>query len=88
MTNIKDKAPWWWPSIIDDAHLARLREDYPEKSGWGDDELLEYFDNGKEIGQFSTTWDHIGDAYPEYENLARAFLDLVKETGKKPSDFL
>jgi hypothetical protein len=58
-----DDQPWWWPTVIDNAHLARLREDYPEKADLSDEALLEYFDEGKEIGGFSTTWDHVGDAY-------------------------
>lgn len=84
---MSNEKPWWWPTTIDDAHIARLREDYPEKADLSDDELLEYFDEGKEPGQFSTTWDHTGDAYAEYEKLARAFLKLVAETGKAPEDF-
>ena len=84
---MNDDKPWWWPTVIDNAHLARLREEYPEKADLSDDELLEYFDEGKELGQFSTTWDHTGDAYAEYENLARAFLKLVDETGNAPEDF-
>ncbi len=82
-----ENIPWWWPVVIDDAHLARLRDDYPDKAGWSDEALLEYFDEGKEVGAFSLTWDHVGDAYGEYEKLARAFLKLVDETGKSPEDF-
>lgn len=82
-----DSKPWWWPTIINDAHLARLRKNYPEKSCLNDEALLEYFDEGKNLGQFSTTWDHVGDAYAEYEELARAFLRLVDESGKAPEDF-
>ena len=84
---MKDNKPWWWPTIIDDAHLARLRDDYPEKANLSDEELLAYFDEGKGIGQFSTTWDHVGDAYAEYEKLANAFLNLVDEIGRVPEHF-
>ncbi len=79
--------PWWWPQIIDAAHLTRLREEGGEAAHMGDTELLEYFDDDKELGQFSTTWDNIGDAYEEYAQLAQAFLKLVAETHKTPNDF-
>ena len=80
--------PWWWPQIIDDEYIARLRDDYPEETAGMDDEsVLENFEDGKELGQFSVMWDHVGDAYAEYEELARAFLALVKECGKLPGDF-
>lgn len=84
---MNEEKPWWWPEVIDDDYLARLRADYPHKADLEDESLLDYFDDGKSNGQFSTTWDHVGDAYDEYEKLARAFLALVKETGKTPSDF-
>jgi len=80
--------PWWWPEIIDDDHIARLRADYPETTDNMDDEsVLDCFDDGKTKGQFSITWDHLGDAYNEYEKLASAFLRLVEEVGKSPDDF-
>jgi hypothetical protein len=84
---MNEEKPWWWPEIIDDEHLARLRADYPDKASMDDESLLDYFDNGKSKGGFSTTWDHVGDAYADYGKLAHAFLALVKETGKTPSDF-
>ncbi len=82
---MQDK-PSWWPRIIDTAHIARLREDYPE-ANMTDEGLLDYFEEGKRLGQFSTRWDHVGEAYDDYEKLARAFLQVVQETGKKPGDF-
>ena len=84
---MSDDKPWWWPTVIDEAHIAGLREEYPEKADLSDEDLLEYFDEGKETGEFSITWDHVGDAYEEYEKLARAFLKLVNEAGKVPEDF-
>lgn len=80
--------PWWWPRIIDDTHLDNLRKTDDEYSDYCDDELLEEFEDGREKGQFSVVWDHLGDAYEQYEELAKAFLDLVKETGKDRSDFI
>ena len=77
--------PWWWPEEINDAYFQRLRSDYPEKADWSDDRLLDYFGEG--WTKFADTWDHLGDARDEYEKLATAFLMLVSETGKTPSDF-
>jgi hypothetical protein len=79
--------PWWWPQEINADYLDRLREDYPEKtSGWSDDTVIEYFGGGWD--QFADTWDNLRDARDQYEKLARAFLDLVSETGKTPADYL
>jgi len=82
----EEKKPWWWPVEVNDEYFERLRSDYPDKSEWSNDRLMEYFSDGWE--EFSDTWDHLGDARDEYEKLARAFLNLVKECGKKPADFI
>lgn len=68
--------PYWYPERTDDAWLARIREDYPERSDWDDESLREYFADGQ---KYATTWDHIGDAYNDYEPLADAFLNLKSE---------
>lgn len=81
-----DEKPWWWPTEINDEWFATLRADYSDKADWSDGDLLDYFGEG--WTEFTDTWDHLGDARAEYEKLARAFLDLVEETGKTPSDFL
>lgn len=79
--------PYWWPQLPDAEWRERIREDYPEKvAGWSDDEIDDYFN---EAGcKYVDVWDHVGDARCDYENLADAFLSLVEETGKKPSDFI
>ena len=88
MTEQNDK-PWWWPQIIDDDYIKTLRQEYVEDTkGLSDEDVLCHFDNGKKKGQFSITWDHIGDAYEEYEQLAKVFLKLINETGKSPKDFI
>lgn len=38
------------------------------------EELHDYYNHGK---KYSTTWDHVGDAYAEYEKLADAYLALL-----------
>lgn len=78
--------PWWWPQEIGPEWYAQLRDDYDDKADWSDEQLLDYFGGGWD--QFADTWDHLGDARAEYEKLARAFLSLVAETDKTPSDFL
>ena len=71
---MKDKAekkPWWWPELTDHAYCERLRADYDDKSDWSDDELREHFDSGR---KYAHLWDHVGDAYEEYEKVADALL--------------
>ena len=63
--------PWWWPELIDAAYFARLRADYPKKAEWTDEELHNHFAEGR---KYAITWDHIGDAYAEYEELVDAFF--------------
>lgn len=71
-----EKKPWWYPELVDASYLARLREDYPEHAAWGDDELRSHYDCESRYG---VTWDHIGDAYEEYEPLADAYLKAEGE---------
>ena len=52
-----------------------------------DEELLNYFQDGRSKGQFSHYWDNLGDAYEDYAALANAFLVLVAKTGMSPKDF-
>lgn len=66
----------WFPQLVDDAYLARLRKDYPENAHLDDDALRSEY--GCE-SKYGVTWDHIGDAYDEYEPLADAYLELRDE---------
>lgn len=81
------KKPWWWPTEANDEWRAQLRKDYPETAkDMSDDDLdAEYNEEGY---KYVTTWDHLGDAREDHEQLADAFLKLCAETGKKPSDFM
>ena len=82
------KTPSWWPKVIDDNRIKELREEYPATTARLSDEgVLDYYEEGKPKGGFTTLWDHVGEAYEDYEKLATAFLRLVEETGKSPSDF-
>ena len=69
---------------MDAEWCSRLRTDYPGKADCSDDELKDYFGEG---WKYVDTWDHLGDARSNYEQLADAFLKLVAETGKSPKDF-
>ena len=69
-----DKKPYWFPEVCDKAYCKRLREDYPEKaSGMTDEELIAHYADGN---KYATTWDHVGDAYQDYEPLADSFLAM------------
>ena len=63
--------PWWYPTKCEEAYFAQLRKDYPEIADMSDEELNEYYNEGK---KYQILWDHIGDAYEEYVPLADAFL--------------
>lgn len=66
---------WWFPERADTKeYCQRLREDYPEEAHMDDETLMEHFNESR---RYSVTWDHIGDAYAEYEKLADAFLELL-----------
>lgn len=69
--------PWWFPKICDKTYFDRLREDYPDNAHMTDDELSDYYNNGR---KYSITWDHVGDAYAEYEKLADAYLLLAAKS--------
>ena len=69
---------WWEPQLIDDAFLARLRKDYPDRAILSDNELLFEFDYG-DGRKYATTWDHIGDAYEQFEPLADAYRTQCTE---------
>lgn len=74
MTLIDDiKSEWWYPTKADAAYFERLRSDYPDKADWSDERLHDYFEDG---AKYSTTWDHIGDAYDEYEPLVDVFFAM------------
>lgn len=73
----KHKKEWWYPEKVDDKYIARLRADYPERAHLSNEELLEYFEVND--NKYAVTWDHLGDAYPEYEELADAYFEVVAQ---------
>lgn len=63
--------PWWWPKPTDAAWCAQKRHDYDEP-GLSDEEIRERFAYGR---KYAVTWDHVGDAYDEFEQLADFLMD-------------
>lgn len=77
-------AKWWEPELADDDYVARLRADYPEKcDGMSDEWVRDHFNPTG--GKYIVTWDHVGDAYQQFEALADAYLALraQSEEGKQ-----
>jgi len=66
--------PWWEPQLVDADYVKQLRKDYPEYADMDDEELKEHFEVGDQ--KYATTWDHIGDAYAEFEPLADAYFKM------------
>ena len=78
MKDYSDK--WWFPVRCNDAYFNRLRKDYPETAEYSDEYLHEYYNGSR---KYSITWDHLGDAYAEYEELVDAFFELLDEAEKE-----
>jgi hypothetical protein len=66
------KQPWWVPVPTDANWLARIRSDYPDHAEDSDDELREHFAHGR---KYAVLWDHVGDAYADFQPLADAFFE-------------
>jgi hypothetical protein len=65
---------WWEPQPTDEAWCNRVREDYPyETDGMSDDAIREEYADGN---RYQTLWDHVGEAYGQFEALADAYLAL------------
>ncbi len=78
--------PSWWPQPTNQEWVARVRSDYPERTqNMTDKQVIDSYAYGC---KYDDLWDHLSDARYEYEKLCDAFLQLVEETGKKPSDFI
>ena len=74
------KREWWEPVLADAAYVARLRKDYPEKTeGMSDQWCINYYADGR---KYAVTWDHVGDAYDQFEELADAYFALKQQVGK------
>lgn len=74
---MSDNKEWWEPTLTDDAWCERIRKDYPENADLTDSELRDYYADDQ---KYATTWDHVGDAYSQFEALADAYLALKNAT--------
>jgi len=61
---------WWFPKLTDSAWCQEKRSDYPDYAHLDDDALREKYAKGR---KYQVLWDHLGDAYEEWEKLADAF---------------
>ena len=80
----EDRKPWWWHQPTDAAYIQHCRDDYDQAKGMSDEEIVDFYADGN---RYWTGWDHTGEAHSQFQELADAFLKLVEETGKQPSDF-
>ena len=72
---------WWEPVPVDAAYIAELRENYPDKcDGMSDEWVVDHFNEAG--GKYAVTWDHLGDAYAQFEELADAYYKLKSQAGK------
>lgn len=70
-----DAQQWWEPIVTDHSWCERLRHDYPDKADWSDDALRQKYAQGQ---RYQVLWDHIGDAYEQFEPLADAYRALQR----------
>jgi len=77
----KPKREWWWPQETDSAWCRETRnEGYKDEDKDADDEEIreEYADGQK----YWTGWDHVGDAYEQFEPLADDWRRLKALAGE------
>ena len=70
------ETPWWHPTKTDRTWCARLRKDYPDDANLSDESLRDKYADGC---IYAITWDNLKDAYSNYEQLANAYLKLLKK---------
>ena len=75
--------PYWYPTLAGPEYYRELRKDYPEHAKMSDEQLLEYYNQGR---RYVITWDHVNDAYDDYQRLADEFLELEWEMEKLKND--
>lgn len=66
--------PWWYPVRCDADWCKQTREYMPDETrGMSDEELVEEYNEG---AKYQMLWDHVWDAYEQFEPLADAYLEL------------
>lgn len=68
---------WWEPKLFTAQEAERIRQ-YYDASGT-DEEINDKYNNGR---KYLVTWDHIGDAYEQFEHLADAYHRLREELNR------
>lgn len=72
--------PYWHPLQRQQEFINEMKIDYPEDAHLSDDEIMK---KHEEFGRkYSVCWDHIGDAWNDYEPLADAFIELEEKYNK------
>ena len=72
---------WWEPVLTDHWYCQRIREDYPERTiGMTDEHIVSEFNEGR---RYQTLWDHTGDAYDQFKELADDWRRLKLKAGEE-----
>ena len=74
-----EELPSWFPQLADADWAQRMRNDYPEHNmdNLSTEEVRYEMNDGC---KYQILWDHVGDAYKDYEQLADAYLALLTQT--------
>jgi len=70
------KREWWYPQTKKEM-ADELREEHPEQKELSDQEILDQFDIS-DI-KYVTTWDNIGDAQEQFEEVADRLLEQEED---------
>lgn len=71
---------WWWPVETNDDWVNGIKADYPEDTdGMCENDIRDEYANNL---KYQITWDHIGDAYEQFEKLADDWHRLKKKCGE------
>ena len=70
---------WWYPQLTDSTFVAALRRDYPRDAQLSDESLIRKYAEGR---KYAVTWDHVGDAYEQFEQVADAYLAALDQLKK------
>lgn len=76
--------PWWKPVLTDSAWCNEMRNDYPDAAGLSDDEIRDKFADDR---KYAVTWDHVGDAYEQFEKLADAYLAKIADDERRRREY-
>lgn len=63
--------PEWEPVLADAEYAEHLRKDYSDDANMSDDEILFKYCGFR---KYVILWDHVGDAYLDYERLSDEYL--------------